>query len=53
MNCAINRTLVNYLDKGKKVEVIRRYLRMRYGIRIDTLALKNRMESLKMDYKFY
>lgn len=52
MNCVINNSITDNLRKGKKLEVIRRYIQMKYGISIDALALKERIKSmnLKLDY---
>ena len=42
MNCVID-TLINHqLKKGRKIDVLKRYLRMRYRIKIDDLALRKR-----------
>ncbi len=52
MNCVINNSITDNLRKGKKIEVIRRYIQMKYGISIDVVALKERIKSmnLKLDY---
>jgi hypothetical protein len=42
MNCVID-TLINHqLKKGRKLDVLKRYLRMRYRINIDEMALIKR-----------
>lgn len=48
MNCLINNIAKYYTEKGRKLEVIRRYLRMKYRINIDSNALKSRIESLQL-----
>ncbi|MGB3468663.1 MAG: hypothetical protein WBA74_25485 [Cyclobacteriaceae bacterium] len=45
MTCIINTTVTKYLAKGKKLEVIARYLKMRYKISIDLNVLKKRATS--------
>ena len=52
MNCVINNSITDNLKKGKKLDVIRRYIQMKYGISIDALALQERIKSmkLKLDY---
>ena len=51
MNCLIDNVLKRYLKKGKKIEVIRRYMRLKYHISIDLASLKNRIRSNKMKYE--
>lgn len=50
MNCLIDNVLSRYLKKGKKIDVIRRYMRLKYHINIDIESLKNRIQSNKMQY---
>ena len=52
MNCVINNSIVDNLKKGKKIEVIRRYIEMKYHTSIDLQALKERIKLLnvKLDY---
>lgn len=52
MNCIINNVIDTYYKRGKKAEVIRRYIKMKYRISIDTTSIRERIKSLKMDYKF-
>lgn len=47
MNCLIDKTIDKYYTRGKKVEVIKRYIRMKYRISIDTEVLKARLEQIK------
>ena len=42
MNCVIDSLIKYQLKKGRKIDVLRRYLRMRYRIKIDELALIKR-----------
>lgn len=51
MECIIDQTIRYYLKKGKKLEAIRRYLRMKYRITMDIQALKRRMESVDNDLR--
>lgn len=52
MNCVINDSISDNLKKGKKLEVIRRYIEMKYNTSIDLQALKARIKAmnLKLDY---
>lgn len=43
VTCLITKTTKHYLAKGKKIEVIARYLRMRYKISIDLNVLRKRV----------
>lgn len=52
MNCVINNVINSYHKKGKKVEVIRRYIRMKYHITMDIASIRERIRSMNMDYKF-
>ena len=51
MNCLIDNVLSRYLKKGKRIDVIRRYMRLKYHINIDVESLKNRIRSNKMQYE--
>jgi hypothetical protein len=42
MNCVINTLINDQLKKERRIDVLKRYLRMRYHIKIDELALKKR-----------
>ncbi|MEL6557922.1 MAG: hypothetical protein AAFQ94_07050 [Bacteroidota bacterium] len=42
MTCIINKTTKHYLAKGKKLEVIARYLKMKYKISVDLNVLRKR-----------
>lgn len=46
MNCLIDKSLSYSLKKGKKAEVIRRYIRMKYRIHMDLKSLKERLKYL-------
>lgn len=49
MNCVID-TLINHqLKKGRKIDVLKRYLQMRYHIKIDDLALRKRANEVSGD----
>ena len=52
MNCIINNVINTYYKKGKKVEVMRRYIRMKYGINIDVASIDERIRSISLNYKF-
>ncbi|MEM9856310.1 MAG: hypothetical protein AAF843_03075 [Bacteroidota bacterium] len=46
MNCLIDNSLTYSLRKGKRAEVIRRYIRLKYRINMDMGALKERIKTL-------
>lgn len=48
MNCVIDNVINTYLNQGKKLEVIRRYISMKYRIYIDLTSLKERIKLLKL-----
>lgn len=47
MTCLINDTISFYLKREKKIEVIRRYIRIKYKINIDSESLLQRVASYK------
>lgn len=47
MNCLIDKTINKYYSQGKKVEVIKRYIRLKYRISLDAEVLKARLKELK------
>lgn len=49
MNCIIDRLLTEAKAKGKRLDVIRRYMRMKYKIQIDTQALQERLRTLQLE----
>jgi len=49
MNCLIDNTITRYSNRANKVDVIRRYIRMKYHINIDPKALKNRLNYLRQN----
>ncbi len=51
MECIIDQTIRYYTKKGKRVEAIRRYLRMKYRITMDVESLKRRVESVENDLR--
>lgn len=50
MNCLINNTIDSYLRKGRKVEVVKRYIRMKYRVQIDNVSIAKRMQTLNLAY---
>lgn len=46
MNCLIDSSLIYSLRKGKRAEVIRRYIQMKYRINMDLIAIKERIKIL-------
>ena len=52
MDCLIDNIIKRwYLKKGKKAEVIRRYIKVKYGINIDTPSIQKRIEKLNLKYR--
>ena len=51
MNCVINNLIDHYAKQGRKLEAIKRYLKMRYNINIDKNALKERIRMIKFRYE--
>ena len=52
MNCVINNSIIDNLKKGKKLEVIRRYIEMKYRINIDLQAMKERVKRLNHQLEY-
>jgi tRNA(Ser,Leu) C12 N-acetylase TAN1 len=52
MQCVINTVLEQARNKNKRLEVISRYIRLKYKIRMDISTLKNRIKGLK-NYPLY
>ena len=52
MNCVINNSIVESIKKGRKLEVIRRYIEMKYRTSMDMQALRERVKllNLKLDF---
>ncbi|MEM7107283.1 MAG: hypothetical protein AAF519_03585 [Bacteroidota bacterium] len=50
MNCLIDNSLIYSLQKGKRAEVIKRYIRMKYKIHIDLAAIKERIKTLSASH---
>ncbi len=46
MNCLIDSSLTYSLRKGKRAEVIRRYIKMKYRINMDLATVKERIKIL-------
>ncbi len=44
MNCLIDKAIQKAARKRHKVEVIRRYIRMKYRIQLDTEVLESRLK---------
>lgn len=47
MNCIIDKSITYHLKKGKKAEVIRRYIKMKYRVNMDLKTLKERVKNLQ------
>ncbi len=50
MNCLINQTIDRYAKSGRKLEVIARYIRLKYRVKIESSALSKRLEMLNINY---
>lgn len=50
MNCLINKTIYSHLRKGRKLEVIARYVKLKYRVNIDKLSIQKRLQQLDLDY---
>jgi len=50
MNCLINETVDKYLQKGKRVDVIARYMRLKYRLKVENSVLRKRAAVLKLNY---
>ncbi len=47
MDCLIDNIITRWhVGKGKRVEVIKRYIRMRYKINIDATSIQNRVRDM-------
>ncbi|WP_185154201.1 hypothetical protein [Fulvivirga sp. M361] len=46
MKCLIDKSVAYSLRKGKKAEVIRRYIRMKYRINMDLGTIKERIKQM-------
>lgn len=47
MNCIINQTIDKYLKKGKKADVILRYIRIKHRVKLERAVLARRMSLLQ------
>jgi len=52
MNCVINSNIEKYLNKGKRLEVIRRLILIKYKVNIDVTSLKERIKLLQSHYEY-
>jgi hypothetical protein len=52
MNCVINNSIVDNIEKGRRLEVIRRYIQMKYRTSMDMRALKERVKMLNLKLDF-
>lgn len=52
MNCVINNSITDHLKKGTKLEVIRRYIEMKYRVSIDLESLKERIRVMNLKLNF-
>ncbi len=51
MNDIINNAIDFYVSKGRKIEVIRRYIRMKYRINIEKNAFRQRVKNMRLEYE--
>lgn len=50
MKCAIDNTIDRSVKRGKKLDVISRYLRLKYRVTIEKAALLERLRSIGIKY---
>ena len=51
MNDIINNAIDFYVRQGRKIEVVRRYVRLKYRVNIDKNAFQERVKHLRLEYK--
>jgi hypothetical protein len=51
MNDIINNAIDFYVKQGRKIEVIRRYIRLKYRVSIDRNAFQERVKSIHLEYE--
>ena len=51
MNDIINNAIDFYVRKGRKIEVIRRYIRLKYRVNIDRSAFQERVKNMHLEYE--
>ena len=51
MNDIINNAIDYYVKQGRKIEVIRRYIRLKYKVSIDRSAFNERVKSMRLEYE--
>jgi hypothetical protein len=52
MNDVIDKTLVQGVQRGLRLEALHRYFRMKYGITIELNALRKRLQLLKLKLEY-
>lgn len=52
MNCVINNSIVDSIKKGRKLEVIRRYIQLKYRTSIDMRSLRERIKALNLQLNY-
>lgn len=52
MNCLIDTSLKSSAERGKPLEVIKRYIWLRYRIKVDVESLKRRLKGLSPTLNF-
>ena len=50
MNCLINQTIDKYIRRGRKLDVIARYIRLKYHVNIESSVLSKRVDVLNLNY---
>ena len=51
MNDIINNAIDYYVRKGREIEVIRRYIRLKYRVNIDRNAFQERVKDMRLEYE--
>jgi hypothetical protein len=52
MNCIIDSAIEKYVAQGKKLEVVKRYLQIKYKINMDLPSLRERIKARAKNYEF-
>ena len=51
MNCLIDDTIKSVVKKGKRLEVVRRYIRLKYKINMDVASIQKRINQMTLTGK--
>ena len=51
MNDIINNAIDFYVRQGRRIEVVRRYIRLKYRVNIDRNAFRERVKNIQLEYE--